>query len=138
MCKRASERETWGMLLSERGVTQERIAQSRIEIEMCRLLTMKAAWMMDTVGVKEARQEIGMIKIAAPKMALDVIDRAIQVHGGGGMSQDFPLAYMFAHTRAMRLFDGPDEVHRQQIARLELRRQGHWPPPGHNARRAGD
>jgi acyl-CoA dehydrogenase len=138
MCKRASERETWGMLLSERGVTQERIAQSRIDIEMCRLLTMKAAWMMDTAGVKEARQEIGMIKIAAPKMALDVIDRAIQVHGGGGMSQDFPLAYMFAHTRAMRLFDGPDEVHRQQIARLELRRQGHWPPPGHNARRAGD
>jgi acyl-CoA dehydrogenase len=139
MCKRASERETWGMLLSERGVTQERIAQSRIEIEMCRLLVMKAAWMMDTVGVKEARQEIGMIKIAAPKMALDVIDRALQVHGGGGMSQDFPLAYMMAHTRAMRLFDGPDEVHRQQIAKLELRRQGHWPPPGHNARRvSGD
>ena len=138
MCKRAAERETWGMLLSERGVTQERIAQSRIEIEMCRLLCMKAAWMMDTVGVKEARQEIGMIKIAAPNMALDVIDRAIQVHGGGGMSQDFPLAYMMAHTRAMRLFDGPDEVHRQQIAKLELRRQGHWPPRDHNTRPKGD
>ncbi len=94
---------------------------------MCRLLVMKAAWKMDTVGNKEARQEIGMIKVAAPKMALDVIDRALQLHGGGGMSDDFPIAYMAAHTRAMRLFDGPDEVHRQQIARIELKRQIGWP-----------
>lgn len=128
MCKRAAERETWGKLLAERGITEERIAQSRIEIEMCRLLTMKAAWMMDTVGTKEARQEIAMIKVAAPNMALGVIDRALQLHGGGGMSDDFPLAAMYARTRAMRLFDGPDEVHRRQIARLELRRQlDDWP-----------
>ncbi len=127
MCQRAAQRETWGRLLADRSITQERIAQSRIEIDMCRLLVMKAAWKMDTVGNKEARQEIGMIKVAAPKMALDVIDRTLQLHGGGGMSDDFPIAYMAAHTRAMRLFDGPDEVHRQQIARLELKRQIGWP-----------
>lgn len=127
MCRRAAERETWGRLLADRSITQERIAQSRIEIDMCRLLVMKAAWKMDTVGNKEARQEIGMIKVAAPNMALAVIDRALQLHGGGGMSDDFPIAYMAAHTRAMRLFDGPDEVHRQQIARLELKRQIGWP-----------
>lgn len=123
LCLRAAERETWGRLLADRGITQERIAQSRIDIDMCRLLVMKAAWKMDTAGNKEARQEIAMIKVAAPKMALEVIDRALQIHGGGGMTDDFPIAYMLAHTRAMRLFDGPDEVHRQQIARLELRRQ---------------
>jgi acyl-CoA dehydrogenase len=127
MCRRAAERETWGRLLADRSITQERIAQSRIEIDMCRLLVMKAAWKMDTVGNKEARQEIAMIKVAAPNMALGVIDRALQLHGGGGMSDDFPIAYMAAHTRAMRLFDGPDEVHRQQIARLELKRQIGWP-----------
>ena len=127
MYQRAAQRETWGRLLADRSITQERIAQSRIEIDMCRLLVMKAAWRMDTVGNKEARQEIAMIKVAAPKMALDVIDRSLQLHGGGGMSDDFPIAYMAAHTRAMRLFDGPDEVHRQQIARLELKRQIGWP-----------
>jgi len=128
MCRRAAERETWGKLLAERGITEERIAQSRIEIEMCRLLVMKAAWMMDTVGNKGARQEIAMIKVAAPKMALGVIDRALQLHGGGGVCDDFPLAAMYARTRAMRLFDGPDEVHRRQIARLELRNQlDDWP-----------
>ena len=127
MCQRAAQRETWGRLLADRSITQERIAQSRIEIDMCRLLVMNAAWRMDTVGNKEARQEIAMIKVAAPKMALDVIDRSLQLHGGGGMSDDFPIAYMAAHTRAMRLFDGPDEVHRQQIARLELKRQIGWP-----------
>ena len=127
MCRRAAERETWGRLLADRSITQERIAQSRIDIDMCRLLVMKAAWKMDTVGNKEARQEIAMIKVAAPKMALEVIDRALQIHGGGGMSDDFPIAYMAAHTRAMRLFDGPDEVHRQQIARMELKRQIGWP-----------
>ena len=135
MCRRAAERETWGKLLAERGITEERIAQSRIEIEMCRLLVMKAAWMMDTVGNKGARQEIAMIKVAAPNMALGVIDRALQLHGGGGMSDDFPLAAMYARTRAMRLFDGPDEVHRRQIARLELRNQlDDWP---HNRRAPG-
>jgi acyl-CoA dehydrogenase len=127
MCRRAAERETWGRLLADRSITQERIAKSRIEIDMCRLLVMKAAWKMDTVGNKEARQEIAMIKVAAPNMALEVIDRALQLHGGAGMSDDFPIAYMAAHTRAMRLFDGPDEVHRQQIARLELKRQIGWP-----------
>ncbi len=127
MCRRAAERETWGRLLADRSITQERIAKSRIEIDMCRLLVMKAAWKMDTVGNKEARQEIAMIKVAAPNMALKVIDRSLQLHGGGGMSDDFPIAYMAAHTRAMRLFDGPDEVHRQQIARLELKRQIGWP-----------
>lgn len=136
MCRRAAERETWGKLLAERGITEERIAQSRIEIEMCRLLVMKAAWMMDTVGNKGARQEIAMIKVAAPNMALGVIDRALQLHGGGGMSDDFPLAAMYARTRAMRLFDGPDEVHRRQIARLELRNQlDDWP---HNRRAPGN
>ncbi|MGE0255323.1 MAG: acyl-CoA dehydrogenase family protein [Alphaproteobacteria bacterium] len=128
LCRRAGERTAFGRLIADHGVTQERIAQSRIEIEMCRLLVLKAAWMMDVAGNKEARQEIAMIKVAAPNMALAVIDRAMQVHGGAGMTDDFPLAYMAAHTRAMRIFDGPDEVHRAQIARLELKRQlGEWP-----------
>ncbi len=122
MCKRATERRAFGKLLAEQGVTQERIADSRIEIEMCRLLVFKAAFMMDTVGNKNARQEIGMIKVAAPNMALNVIDRAMQVHGGGAMSQEFMLSYMWARMRALRFADGPDEVHRQQIARLELGR----------------
>ena len=123
MCRRATERRAFGKLLSEQGVTHERIAQSRIEIEMCRLLTLKAAYMMDTVGNKEARQEIAMIKVAAPNMALAVIDRAMQLYGGGAMSQEFMLSYMWARMRALRFADGPDEVHRQQIARLELKRQ---------------
>ena len=123
MCRRAAERRAFGKLLSEQGVTHERIAQSRIEIEMCRLLTLKAAYMMDTVGNKEARQEIAMIKVAAPNMALAVIDRAMQLYGGGAMSQEFMLSYMWARMRALRFADGPDEVHRQQIARLELKRQ---------------
>jgi acyl-CoA dehydrogenase len=125
LCKRATERTTWGMKLADRGVTQERIAESRIQIEMCRLLVLKAAYMMDTVGNKEARQEIAMIKVAAPNMALQVLDRAMQLHGGGAMSQEFPLAYMYARMRALRFADGPDEVHRQQIARLELRRHNY-------------
>jgi acyl-CoA dehydrogenase len=128
MCLRATERTTWGKTLAERGVTQERIAQARIEIEMNRLLVLKAAYMMDTVGNKAARQEIAMIKVAAPNMALGIIDNAMQLHGGGSMSQEFPLAYMFARMRALRFADGPDEVHRQQIARLELRRQTNWTP----------
>ena len=125
MCKRAMERVTWGVTLADRGVTQERIANARIEIDMCRLLTLKAAYMMDTVGNKEARQEIAMIKVAAPNMALQLLDAAMQAHGGGAMSQEFPLAYMWSRMRALRFADGPDEVHRQQIARLELRRHNY-------------
>jgi len=125
MCKRAMERVTWGVTLADRGVTQERIANARIEIEMCRLLTLKAAYMMDTVGNKEARQEIAMIKVAAPNMALKIIDDAMQAHGGGAMSQEFPLSFMWSRMRALRFADGPDEVHRQQIARLELRRHNY-------------
>ena len=130
MCKRATQRTTWGKTLAERGVTQERIAQARIDIEMHRLLVLKAAYMMDTVGNKAARQEIAMIKVAAPNMALNIIDNAMQLHGGGAMSQEFPLAYMWARARALRFADGPDEVHRQQIARLELRAQQNWTPRG--------
>ena len=125
MCKRAMERVTWGVTLADRGVTQERIANARIEIEMCRLLTLKAAYMMDTVGNKEARQEIAMIKVAAPNMALKIIDDAMQAHGGGALSQEFPLSFMWSRMRALRFADGPDEVHRQQIARLELRRHNY-------------
>ena len=125
MCKRAMERVTWGVTLADRGVTQERIANARIEIEMCRLLTLKAAYMMDTVGNKEARQEIAMIKVAAPNMALKIIDDAMQAHGGGAMSQEFPLSFMWSRMRALRFADGPDEVHRQQIGRLELRRHNY-------------
>ncbi|MDH3701113.1 MAG: acyl-CoA dehydrogenase family protein [Alphaproteobacteria bacterium] len=128
MCNRATQRTTWGKTLAERGVTQERIAQARIEIEMNRLLVLKAAYMMDTVGNKAARQEIAMIKVAAPNMALKIIDDAMQLHGGGSMSQEFPLSYMWSRMRALRFADGPDEVHRQQIARLELRRQTNWTP----------
>jgi acyl-CoA dehydrogenase len=120
MCRRASSRKPFGRLLSEQGVTQERIAEARILIEQARLLTLKAAWMMDTRGNKAARLEIAMIKVAAPNMACQIIDWAIQAHGGGGVSDDFPLAYAYARARTLRLADGPDEVHRNQIARLEL------------------
>jgi acyl-CoA dehydrogenase len=122
MCRRASSRVTFGQPVSERGNIQDWIAESRIEIEMARLLTMKAAWLMDTVGNKHARTEIAAIKVAAPDVALRVIDRAIQVHGGAGVSDDFPLAWMYAHLRTLRLADGPDEVHKRTIARGELRR----------------
>ncbi len=128
MCHRGTERVTWGKALAERDNFMERVANARINIEMCRLLTLKAAHMMDTVGNKEARQEIAMIKVAAPNMALQVIDDAMQAHGGGAMSQAFKLSYMWSRMRALRFADGPDEVHRQQIARLELRRQVDWPP----------
>ncbi|MFN4089394.1 MAG: acyl-CoA dehydrogenase family protein [Alphaproteobacteria bacterium] len=128
MCKRGTERVTWGKTLAERDNFMERVANARINIEMCRLLTLKAAWMMDTAGNKTARQEIAMIKVAAPNMALQVIDDAMQAHGGGAMSQAFKLSYMWSRMRALRFADGPDEVHRQQIAKLELRRQVDWPP----------
>jgi acyl-CoA dehydrogenase len=122
MCRRAQSRVTFGSPVSDRANIQDWIAESRIEIEMARLLTMKAAWLMDTVGNKHARTEIAAIKVAAPQVALKVVDRAIQVHGGGGVSDDFPLAMMYAHLRTLRLADGPDEIHRRTIAREELRR----------------
>ena len=122
MCTRSLERTVFGKLLGEHGVTQERIAEARCEIEMTRLLTLKAAYMMDTIGNKAARAEIAMIKVVAPNMALKVIDWAIQAHGAAGVSDDFPLAYAWANQRTLRLADGPDEVHRNAIARLELSR----------------
>jgi acyl-CoA dehydrogenase len=120
MCKRAKARVAFGKPISEQGVTLERIAEARCMIEQARLLTLKAAYMMDTVGNKAARAEIAMIKVVAPSMALQVIDWAMQVHGGAGVSQDFPLAYYYASARTLRFADGPDEVHRNQIGRLEL------------------
>jgi acyl-CoA dehydrogenase len=121
MCKRAQMRVTFGKHLADQGVIQERIAESRIAIEQARLLTMKAAWLIDTVGKKSARFEIGAIKVVAARLATTVIDRAIQTFGGAGVSDDWPLAEMYAHARTLHLVDGPDEVHLQQIARRELR-----------------
>ena len=122
MCKRTKERVTFGKPVSEQSVTQERIAESRIMIDQCRLLTLYAAHKMDVHGNKEARKEIAMIKVAAPNMACKIIDWAIQAHGAGGVSNDFGLSKMYAQSRTLRLADGPDEVHRNQIARLELKR----------------
>ena len=120
LCKRATSRKAFGKPLSELGGNYDVIADCRIEIEMCRLLTLKAAYMMDTVGNKVARSEIAQIKVAVPNMVLRVIDKAIQIHGGAGVSQDTPLARMFAGQRTLRLADGPDEVHRRTVAREEL------------------
>lgn len=120
MCKRASSRIAFGKSVASQTVTQERIAQARCEIDMARLLTLKAAWLMDTAGNKVAKSEIAMIKVVAPNMACQVIDWAIQVHGGGGLCDDFPLASAYAHARTLRFADGPDEVHRNSIAKLEL------------------
>lgn len=120
MCRRARSRTTFGKPISDNANIQDWIAESRIEIEMIRLLTLKAAYLMDTVGNKEARTEIAAIKVAAPNIALKVVDRAIQVHGGGGVTDDFPLAMAWAHLRTLRLADGPDEVHKRAIARQEL------------------
>ncbi|MCW3018073.1 MAG: acyl-CoA dehydrogenase [Solirubrobacterales bacterium] len=120
MCRRAVSRVTFGQPLAMRGNIQDWIAESRIEIEMARLLTLKAAWMMDTVGNRHARTEIAAIKVAAPNVALKVLDRAIQLHGGGGVTEDFGLAAAYAHLRTLRLADGPDEVHKLSIARREL------------------
>jgi acyl-CoA dehydrogenase len=122
MCSRARDRVAFGKPLAEQGVIQEWIADSRIEIDQARLLTLHAAWSMDTHGNQVARGDIAAIKVAIPSMATRVIDRAIQVHGGGGVSQDFPLAHAYAWQRVLRLADGPDEVHRRTIARLELAR----------------
>jgi acyl-CoA dehydrogenase len=120
MCKRASSRIAFGRPVAEQGVTRERIAEARCMIEQARLLTLKAAWMMDVAGNKGAQAEIAMIKVVAPNMACQVIDWAIQVHGGGGMSDDFPLAYFYTNARTLRFADGPDEVHRNAIAKMEL------------------
>jgi len=122
MCKRLVSRVAFGKELVRHNVWQQRIADARIEIEQCRLLTLKAAYMMDTVGNKIARAEIAMIKVAAPRMALAIIDDAIQAFGAAGVCQDFPLAYAWAGVRTLRLADGPDEVHKNQIARLELKK----------------
>jgi acyl-CoA dehydrogenase len=122
LCRRAVERVAFGRRLSEQGVTLERIAASRIEIDQARWLVLNAAYMMDTVGNRAAKKEIAMIKVAAPKMACRVLDWAIQVHGGAGVSQDFLLAHAYAGARSLRLADGPDEVHRVQIGKLELSR----------------
>src|ERR1700733_6281851 len=127
MCRRAHERTPFGRPLAEQGVIREWVADSRIEIDQARLLTLHAAWLMDRYDNKVARAQISAIKIAVPNMATRVIDRAIQVHGGGGMSQDFPLARMYVWQRALRLADGPDEVHRRTLGRLELAR---FSPPG--------
>jgi acyl-CoA dehydrogenase len=123
MCKRASERVAFGRPVADQGVTRERIAQARIMIDSARFLVLNAAWKMDTVGNKAAKKEIAMIKVLAPNVALQVIDWAMQVHGGGGVSDDFGLAYAYAHARTLRFADGPDEVHRNQIAKLELGEQ---------------
>jgi len=122
MCQRVLERSTFGRRVAERSNIQDWIAEARINLEMIRLLTLKTAWLMDTVGNKGARTEISAIKVAAPNLALEIIDRAIQAHGGGGVCQDFPLARMYAHIRTLRLADGPDEVHKMTIARTELRK----------------
>jgi len=127
MCRRARERVAFGKPIAEQTVTLERIAESRIDIEQARLLVLKAAWLMDRVGNKAARKEIAMIKVAAPAMALRVIDRAIQAFGAAGLSADFPLAAFWADARTLRFADGPDEVHRNQIGRLELRESGDRP-----------
>ena len=120
MCARVKSRVAFGKPLAEQGTLRAHIAESRIEIDQARLLTLRAAYLMDTVGNKAARSEIAQIKVAAPRMALRVLDRAIQAHGGGGVSDDFPLAQAWAHARTLRIVDGPDEVHSETVARLEL------------------
>ena len=120
MCERATRRTAFGKTIAQQGVTLERIAEARCLIDQARLLTLKAAWMMDVAGNKSAKAEIAMIKVVAPNMACQVLDWAIQVHGGAGVSQDFPLAHYYASARTLRFADGPDEVHRNAIAKIEL------------------
>src|SRR5688500_16761622 len=124
MCERVKTRVAFGRPLAEQGTIRADIAESRCEIDQARLLTLRAAHLMDTVGNKAARSEIAQIKVVAPRMALRVLDRAIQAHGGAGVTEDFPLAHAWAHARTLRLADGPDEVHREAIARLELQKEG--------------
>ncbi|MBQ0894802.1 acyl-CoA dehydrogenase family protein [Micromonospora sp. U56] len=123
MVRRATTRVAFGQELARQGVVQQQIAESRMAIEQARLLTLKAAWMIDRYGAKAARTEIAAIKVIAPRVALEVLDRAIQVHGGAGVSDDFPLAAMYAGARTLRIADGPDEVHVRDVARREIRRQ---------------
>ena len=130
MCKRAQSRVTFGKPVADNANIQDWIAEARIDIEMIRLLTLKAAHMMDTVGNKGAQTEIAAIKVAAPNIALKIVDRAIQVHGGAGVTDDFPLAMAYAHLRTLRLADGPDEVHKRAIARHELRQYRDLRPVG--------
>jgi acyl-CoA dehydrogenase len=122
LCTRAASRTAFGKTLAEQGVIQDWIAESRVKIEQARLLVLKTAWLMDTVGNKGAHTEIQAIKIVTPAMAEWVIDKAIQAHGGGGVSQDFPLAHLWASARSLRFADGPDEVHKRSLARRELRK----------------
>ena len=132
LCRRAASRFPFGKSIADQGVTRQIIADSRMEIDQARLLTLQAAHMMDTVGNKAARAEIAMIKVVAPNVACRVVDRAIQVHGAGGMSQDFHLAAAYAHSRTLRMADGPDEVHRETVAKIELRKhQGANTRTGH-------
>ncbi len=126
MCRRASSRVAFGKPVSQQTVTQERIAEARCKIDMARLLTLKTAWLMDVAGNKVAKTEIAMIKVIAPSMACQVIDWAMQAHGGGGMCDDFPLAYAYAQARTLRFADGPDEVHRNAIAKWELGKYGEY------------
>jgi acyl-CoA dehydrogenase len=121
MCERARSRVAFGKPVAEQGVVRQWIAEARLAIDQARLLVLKAAWMMDTVGNKAARKEIAMIKAVVPRMALKIIDRAIQVHGGGGVCQDYPLASFWTYARSLRLADGPDEVHLESIAKMELK-----------------
>ena len=123
MCKRATRRTAFGRTIAEQGVTRERIAEARIMIDTARLLVLNAAWKMDTVGNKHAKKEIAMIKVYAANVACQVVDMAIQAHGGGGVSEDFGLANMYAHARTLRFVDGPDEVHRNAIAKQEIAEQ---------------
>ena len=129
MCKRVTSRVAFGKPIAAQTVTQERIAEARCKIDMARLLTLKAAWMMDIAGNKFAKNEIAMIKVVAPSMACQVIDWAMQAHGGAGMCDDFPLAYAYTNARTLRFADGPDEVHRNAIAKQELRKYTAAPKP---------
>jgi len=131
LCRRALSREAFGRRIADHGVTRHWIAECRMEIEQARLLTLHAAKLMDEVGNKAARAEIAMIKVVAPNMAQKVLDRAIQVCGGAGVSQDFHLAFAYSRARSLRLADGPDEVHRQTIAKHELAKYAH--PAGSRA-----
>jgi len=133
MCKRSLARVAFGRTIAEQGVTRERIAQARIMIDSTRWLVLNAAYMMDTAGNKVAKAEIAMIKVLAPNMTLQVIDWAMQAHGGAGVSDDFPLAMMYAHSRTLRFADGPDEVHRNAIAKLELAKHMSVPKSAHTA-----
>jgi acyl-CoA dehydrogenase len=123
LCERAMSRVAFGKPLTKLGGNGDIIANARMAIEQARLLTLKAAWMMDTVGVKGAMSEISQIKVIAPNVATQVIDAAMQMHGGAGLSDDFPLTALYAYARVLRIADGPDEVHRGLIAKLELKKQ---------------